>query len=148
METKGSHTAERLVVGQKVTVDIGAIAHGGHCVARFEGQVIFVRYGIPGEKAVVEITAVNSKMARGDAIEIVQASQHRVQAPCKYAAPGGCGGCDFQHIDLAYQRTLKAEVIKDQFARLGGMEIECEVLGVQPDDGLHWRTRMDFAIGD
>ena len=106
------------------------------------------RYGIPGEKAVVEITAVNSKMARGDAIEIIQASQHRVQAPCKYAVPGGCGGCDFQHIDIAYQRTLKAEVIKDQFARLGGMEIECEVLGVQPEDGLHWRTRMDFAIGD
>ena len=148
METNGSHSAERLVIGQKVTVDIGAIAHGGHCVARFEGQVIFVRYGIPGEKAVVEITAVNSKMARGDAIEISQASEHRVEAPCKYAVPGGCGGCDFQHIDLGYQRILKAEVIKDQFARLGGMEIECAVLAVEPSDGLHWRTRMDFAIGD
>ena len=139
---------ERLQVGEVVEVEVGKIAHGGHCVARFEGQVIFVRYGIPGERALVEITAVNSKMARGDAIEILEASKHRVVAPCEYAVPGGCGGCDFQHIDLAYQRELKADVIVEQFSRLGGLDTECEVLPVEPADGLHWRTRMDFAIGD
>jgi tRNA/tmRNA/rRNA uracil-C5-methylase (TrmA/RlmC/RlmD family) len=139
---------ERLVVGQQVTVDIEKIAHGGHCVARFEGQVIFVRYAIPGEKAVVEITSVNSKMARGDAQSIITPSAHRVEAPCKYAVPGGCGGCDFQHIDLAYQRELKAAVIVEQFSRLGGLDVDCEVQAVEPADGLHWRTRMDFAIGD
>ena len=139
---------ERLVIGQRVTVDIEKIAHGGHCVARFEGQVIFVRYAIPGERAVVEVTSVNSKMARGDAISIITPSVHRVTPPCKYAKPGGCGGCDFQHIDLAHQRTLKSEVIVEQFSRLGGMQVECEVLGVEPADGLHWRTRMDFAIGE
>ena len=141
-------TGERLVVGQQVTVEIEKIAHGGHCVARFEGQVIFVRYAIPGESALVEITSVNSKMARGDAISILSASPHRVEAPCKYAIPGGCGGCDFQHINLAYQRELKAAVIVEQFSRLGGLEISCEVKEVLPADGLHWRTRMDFAIGD
>ena len=139
---------ERLVVGQQVTVDIEKIAHGGHCVARFEGQVIFVRYAIPGERALVEITAVNSKMARGDAINIVTPSEHRIEAPCEYARPGGCGGCDFQHIDLDYQRVLKAQVIMEQFSRMGGIEVECEVRAVAPLDGLHWRTRMDFAIGD
>ena len=141
-------TGERLVVGQQVTVDIEKIAHGGHCVARHEGQVIFVRYAIPGEIALVEITSVNSKMARGDAISILSPSPHRVEAACKYAIPGGCGGCDFQHIDLAYQRELKAAVIVEQFSRLGGLEISCEVKEVLPADGLHWRTRMDFAIGD
>jgi tRNA/tmRNA/rRNA uracil-C5-methylase (TrmA/RlmC/RlmD family) len=141
-------TGERLEVGQQVTVDIEKIAHGGHCVARFEGQVIFVRYAIPGERALVEITAVNSKMARGDAISIVTPSEHRRTAPCQYARPGGCGGCDFQHIELDYQRTLKAQVIVEQFARLGGLDVSCEVKGVSPEDGLGWRTRMDFAIGD
>jgi predicted RNA-binding protein with TRAM domain len=47
---------DRLVVGQQVTVDVEKIAHGGHCVARFEGQVIFVRHAIPGERVLVEIT--------------------------------------------------------------------------------------------
>ena len=141
-------TGERLVVGQQVTVDIERIAHGGHCVARFEGQVVFVRYGIPGERALVEITSVNSKMARGDAIEILTPSGHRISAPCEYARPGGCGGCDFQHIDLDYQRVLKAQVIVEQFSRMGGIDVQCEVLAVEPSDGLHWRTRMDFAVGD
>lgn len=98
--SKAEPTGERLVVGQQVTVDIEAIAHGGHCVARFDNQVIFVRYAVPGERAVVAVTAVNSKMVRADAVSIITASPHRVQAPCSYARPGGCGGCDFQHIDL------------------------------------------------
>ena len=139
---------KRLAIGQRMTVDVEKIAHGGHCVARFEGQVIFVRYAIPGERAEVEVTSVNSKMARADAISIVTPSPHRVTAPCKYAKPGGCGGCDFQHIDLAHQRTLKSQVIVEQFSRLGGLDVQCEVLEVEPVNGLHWRTRMDFAIGD
>jgi tRNA/tmRNA/rRNA uracil-C5-methylase (TrmA/RlmC/RlmD family) len=145
---RASSSGPRLVIGQEVTVDIERIAHGGHCVARFDGQVIFVRYAIPGERAVVEITAVNSKMARGEAITIISPSVHRIKAPCKYAHPSGCGGCDFQHIDLAFQRELKSQVIIEQFSRLGGLDVQCEVRGVQPKDGLHWRTRMDFAIGE
>jgi tRNA/tmRNA/rRNA uracil-C5-methylase (TrmA/RlmC/RlmD family) len=117
-------------------------------VARWEGQVVFVRYAIPGERALIRITSVNSKIARADAIQILQASPHRVESPCKYAHPGGCGGCDFQHITLSEQRILKAKVIMEQFLRLGGLEIECEVKEVDPIDGLHWRTRMDLAIGE
>ena len=140
-------SGDRLAVGQKVTVDIEKIAHGGHCVARFEVQVIFVRHAIPGERALVEITAVNSKMARADALSIMLPSEHRRVAPCEYARPGGCGGCDFQHIDLDYQRELKSQVIVEQFLRLAGLEVSCEVKAVAPTDGLHWRTRVDFAIG-
>ena len=139
---------DRLVVGQQVTVDIEKIAHGGHCVARFEGQVIFVRHAIPGERALVEITAVNSKMVRADAQSITLPSEHRRVAPCEYARPGGCGGCDFQHIDLDYQRELKSQVIVEQFSRLAGLDVTCEVKAVEPSDGLHWRTRVDFAVGE
>jgi tRNA/tmRNA/rRNA uracil-C5-methylase (TrmA/RlmC/RlmD family) len=139
---------DRLVVGQQVTVDVEKIAHGGHCVARFEGQVIFVRHAIPGERVLVEITAVNSKMVRADAHSIILPSEHRRVAPCEYARPGGCGGCDFQHIDLDYQRELKSQVIVEQFSRLAGLDVTCEVKAVEPSDGLHWRTRVDFAIGE
>jgi len=139
---------DRLQVGAEIEVEIASVAHGGHCVARSEGQVIFVRYAIPGERALVRITSVNSKIARADVIQILTASPHRVESPCKYSRPGGCGGCDFQHIDLPYQRILKAQVITEQFSRLGGLEVACEVKEVEPGDGLRWRTRMDLAIGE
>jgi len=128
---------------------IGPIAHGGHFVARHNGQVIFVRHGITNELVKIKITAVSSKIAHADVIEVLTAAPSRVSAPCQYA--GKCGGCDFQHIDLVTQRKLKAEIIKEQFMRIGKIDLSSpgfnlEVIEVEPSDGLHWRTRMDFAV--
>ena len=125
---------------------IGGIAHGGHCVARHDGRVIFLRYAIPGEEVIAEITDVTSKFARGLAIEILKASPDRVSAPCNLARPGGCGGCDFQHIEISAQRKLKSQIVKEQFSRVAKMEVDVEVIGVDPANGLGWRTRMDFTV--
>ena len=35
--------------GPTVPVRVGAVAHGGFCVARHEGRVVFVRHALPGE---------------------------------------------------------------------------------------------------
>ena len=140
---------ERLEVGQVIELAIGPIAHGGHFVARHNGQVIFVRHGITNELVRIKITAVSSKIAHADVIEVLTAAPSRVNPPCQYA--GKCGGCDFQHIDLVTQRKLKAEIIKEQFMRIGKIDLPAlgfnlEVIEVEPSDGLHWRTRMDFAV--
>ncbi len=140
---------ERLEVGQVIELVIGPVAHGGHFVARHNGQVIFVRHGITNELVKIKITAVSSKIAHADVIEVLTAAPTRVTAPCQYA--GKCGGCDFQHIDLLTQRKLKAEIIKEQFMRIGKIDLPAlgfnlEVIEVEPSDGLHWRTRMDFAV--
>ena len=133
-------------IGDRIKVTIGGIAHGGHCVARQEGRVIFVRHAIPGEEVIVEVTDVTSKFARGDAIEILQSSPDRVSSQCKYSKPGGCGGCDFQHVSLHRQRELKSEVIREQFSRVAKMDVEIFVEEVLPTE--HWRTRMDFTISN
>jgi len=146
MESNIRTDESSLKVGDRITVEIGPIAHGGHFIARHKGQVVFVRYGITGEEAVVEITSTSSKLARGDAIEILKPSKDRVVPPCKYAVPGGCGGCDFQHIEISAQLELKRSVIREQFSRLGRIEMDLDVLPAEPTNGLHWRTRMDFAI--
>ena len=100
-------TSSGLSVGQLITLEIGPVAHGGHFIARHNGRVIFVRHAITGEKAVVRITSVTSKLAHGDAIEILSSSQDRVSSQCIYAGPSGCGGCDFQHISIEAQRIFK-----------------------------------------
>jgi len=60
-----------LHVGQRLTVDIEKIAHGGHFIARHESEngkkaVIFVRHAIPGEKVEIEITSTSSNFIRAD----------------------------------------------------------------------------------
>lgn len=126
------------------------MAHGGHCVARHEGQVVFVRHALPGERVVVQVTEgrVGDRFVRGDAVSVESASPHRVQAPCPYAAQRVCGGCDFQHATPAYQRELKAAVVREQFARVAGIDVDVVVQPVPGDeDGLRWRTRVEFAVG-
>jgi len=144
-------------VGDRVTVEIEAIAHGGHCVARYEGRVIFVRHAIPGEQVEVMITGLGPKgrYLQADAVRIIRPSSDRVEAPCEYASL--CGGCDFQHVQLSRQRELKAEVLREQLTRLGGVEAidgcplseAVEVVAVAGDnEGLNWRTRVRYAIDD
>jgi tRNA/tmRNA/rRNA uracil-C5-methylase (TrmA/RlmC/RlmD family) len=144
-------TAEprQLAVGDEVEVEVGAVAHGGHCVARHEGRVVFVRHTLPGERVRVRVTEAREgqRYVRADAVEVLTPSAHRVPAPCPYAGPGLCGGCDFQHVALPEQRRLKAAVVREQFARLAGLDVEVEVEPVAGDrDGLGWRTRVEFAV--
>ena len=134
-----------LQVGQRLTVDIEKIAHGGHFIARHESEngkkaVIFVRHAVPGEKVEIEITSTSSNFIRADVINVISPSPDRVQAPCAYSHRDGCGGCDFQHISISRQRTLKSEVIKEQFERIAKMDISVEVEEV--GEPLHWRTRV------
>ena len=144
-----SNAQERLKVGEVIEVQIGPVAHGGHFVARYNGQVIFVRHGITDELAKIKITSVSSKIAHADVIEVTKPSEHRVLPPCKYA--GSCGGCDFQHIEINAQREYKSVIVKEQFLRIGKMDLDAlgfdlKVQALEPINGLHWRTRMDFAV--
>ena len=130
---------------------VGPVAHGGHCVARLPApdlRVVFVRHALPGEEVVVEITegTDGDRFWRGDAVSVETASPDRVDAPCPYAGPGRCGGCDFQHVSLSAQRELKAAVVREQLSRLAGLETPVEVEPVPGDeDGLRWRTRMRYV---
>jgi len=138
-------STERAVlrVGQIIRVTIEKVAHGGHFIARYEGAVIFVRHGLPGEIVDVAITSIGSSFNRGDVVEVINASADRVEAPCSYANRNGCGGCDFQHVEISAQRRLKSQVITEQFSRIATMDITVEVEEVS--SSLGWRTQTTIG---
>jgi tRNA/tmRNA/rRNA uracil-C5-methylase (TrmA/RlmC/RlmD family) len=127
---------------------MSGVAHGGWCVARDAGgRVVFVRHALPGERVRARVTDATTTFARADAIEVLQPSPDRVEPRCAHARPGGCGGCDWQHADLAAQRRLKAEVVREQLRRIAGVERDVTVEPVPGDeDGLAWRTRVRFSV--
>src|SRR3954454_8579267 len=111
------------LVGEEYEVEVGPVAHGGHCIARTEeGQVLFVRHALPGERVVARVTEgeEGARFLRADAVSVVTASKDRIEAPCPYAGPGRCGGCDWQHAKPGAQRRLKGEVVAEQLQRLPG----------------------------
>jgi tRNA/tmRNA/rRNA uracil-C5-methylase (TrmA/RlmC/RlmD family) len=148
--------------GERCELTVGDVAHGGHCVARLGGpggQVVFVRHALPGERVVAEITEVHRGYLRADAVEVLRPSPDRVPAPCPWARPGACGGCDLQHVAPAAQREWKAAVVREQLRRLGGLTAEqVTALGVRvaalpgpagqlsAGSGLGWRTRVRYAV--
>lgn len=136
---------------ERVELTVDAVAPGGHCVARVDGQVVFVRHALPGERVVAEVTELHRGFARADAVEILTASPDRVEPPCPYARPGRCGGCDLQHVAPQAQPRWKSAVVREQLTRLGGRtEAEVDALGVRvealPGGLLGWRSRIRYAV--
>lgn len=145
----------------ELTVDVGPVAHGGHCVARHEGRVVFVRHGIPGEKVRVRLTesGPDAKFWRGDVVEVLEPSPDRVGhfwdladsvRSWSHRHPP-VGGAELGHITLDRQRNLKAEVLAEQLHRLAGVDLPITVEAVgEPGTpaaaGLAWRTRAGFAV--
>lgn len=131
-----------LSIGDVLTgIDIGAVAHGGHFVARHEGQVIFVRGCDTGEVVDIRITEVNRRYARAETIAVRTAGEYRVTPPCPVA--GRCGGCDFQHLEVSRVRELKRQVVAEQLQHLAGLEFTSEVIAVPPAP-FGWRRRMRY----
>ncbi|MFJ8629235.1 class I SAM-dependent RNA methyltransferase [Streptomyces sp. NPDC093568] len=147
------------LVGEEYEVEIGPVAHGGHCIARTDaGQVLFVRHTLPGERVVARVTEgeEGDRFLRADAVEILTASKDRIEAPCPFAGPGRCGGCDWQHAKPGAQRRLKGEVVAEQLQRLAGLTPEDVGWDgtVMPAEGdklpagqvPQWRTRVQYAV--
>jgi tRNA/tmRNA/rRNA uracil-C5-methylase (TrmA/RlmC/RlmD family) len=135
--------------GRTLELEVGAVAHGGHCVSRVDGRVVFVRHALPGELVLAEVTEDNGgSFCRADAVRVVRASDERVEPPCPLAAPGLCGGCDWQHATPAFQRELKGRVVSEQLQRLAGIERAVTVEEL-PGGPLAWRSRVRLvADGD
>lgn len=127
-------------------LEIGPVAHGGHCVARHEGRVVFVRHALPGERVLAVVTDdAGGSFCRADAISVRQAHPDRVAPSCTWARAGGCGGCDLQHASPSLQRELKTAVLREQLSRLAGLEHDVTVEEL-PGGPLGWRTRVRLAV--
>ncbi|MFF0448123.1 class I SAM-dependent RNA methyltransferase [Streptomyces sp. NPDC004609] len=155
------NVSDASLVGEEYEVEIGPVAHGGHCIARTgEGRVLFVRHTLPGEKVVARITEgdESSRFLRADAVRIIEAAKDRIEAPCPFSGPGRCGGCDWQHVKPGAQRRFKGEVIAEQLQRLAGLTPQEAgwdgTVMPAPGDKLPagevpaWRTRVQYAVDE
>ncbi|WGH84559.1 class I SAM-dependent RNA methyltransferase [Auritidibacter ignavus] len=141
-----------------LTLEVGVMAHGGHCVARHEGRVVFVRHAIPGEvvRAVVTSGGAKARFWRADTVNVIRGSEFRRAHQWKLAdslrayqaGRQPIGGAEYGHITLEHQRRLKAQVFRDTLNRIGRLAVEPQVTSVEADEptGLHWRTRNRFAV--
>lgn len=138
-------------VGDTFDVEVGAVAHGGHMVARVGDVVAFTRHALPGERVRIRVTDVRSKFVRADAVEVLRAHSERRAPLCRVA--GSCGGCDFQHATQRLQRELKLDVMREALLRQGRLPpdrvdhlLAEGVIDLGMDTG--WRSRMRYRVAE
>lgn len=137
-------------LGQEIELEIEKVAHGGIFVARHQGRVVFVSHTAPGE--IVKARIYEDKggsFARAETTEVVRASDQRVKHFWKEAEQQGAGGAEFGHLDLAYQRELKAAVLTEALDRMASISREVKVQiapGDELQNGLGYRTRVQLHV--
>jgi 23S rRNA (uracil1939-C5)-methyltransferase len=130
--------------GDVVEVDVESLAYGGNGVARLNGYVVFVRRGLPGDRVRARVTKVKRNHAEALAVDVVEPSSQRVEAPCAHYP--ACGGCRFQ--DLAYEAQLeqKRRQVEDSLRRLGGLESPPLEAIVPAESIFHYRNKLEYSF--
>ena len=90
--------------GDQLTgITLQTMAAEGKCIARHNGQVIFVQGGAPGDVVSISLTKIKSSFLEGRVVSIEAPSPFRSEPFCQHF--GLCGGCSWQHIQ--YREQLK-----------------------------------------
>lgn len=121
-------------------------AYGGDTIGRLpDGRVVFVPFGIPGEKVKIRIVNDKKKYARGELVEILEPSPQRIEPRCQHF--GTCGGCHYQHISYENQLKIKQRILRDQLERIGRLENPVIEPVVPSPKIFNYRNYVQFKIG-
>ena len=117
----------------------------GRGIARQEGLTLFVKDGLPGDRAQVRITRRKPNYAEAVLLHVERSSPQRITARCQHF--GRCGGCDLQHLDYAAQVAWKATQLAETLQHLGGLKALPPVMVAAMPEPWHYRNKMEFTFG-
>ena len=106
---------------QQLDILLEKHAYGGDGMGRLaDGRAVFVLFGLPGERVRIRLIEEKRGFARGELVEILEASPDRITPRCKHF--GVCGGCHYQNLPYEKQLEAKREILRDQLTRIGRIE--------------------------
>ncbi|WP_300382258.1 23S rRNA (uracil(1939)-C(5))-methyltransferase RlmD [Clostridium sp.] len=126
-------------------LDIIGIGYEGEGIAKIEGFPIFIQGAIIGEKVKVLIVKTNKGYAFGKLLEVIEASEDRVEPPCKYFER--CGGCTIQHMNYKKQLEFKHERVMDCVSKIGGLSKDLVKFPIGMDVPYRYRNKVQLPVG-
>ena len=137
--------AERITqAGDRATLSLTSWGRLGEAMAEFDGHIVFVAGGIPGELVVAEVVKVHRKYVSAKVVEVLEASPDRVEPPCPYY--GECTGCQWQHLSYQAQLESKHHKVADALQRVGGLEDPPVSDVIASPDQYGYRNHARFTI--
>ncbi len=136
---------------QILDITLSGLSYGGDALGRvptgdkeFADRVVFVPFGLPGERVRVRIVEERRSFARGQLLEVLEASPERIAARCKHF--GICGGCHYQHMPYEAQLRAKTEILRDQLRRIGHIQDPPIKQAVPSPDPWNYRNQVQFHM--
>lgn len=121
------------------------LAYPGQAFGRdHQGRMIFAPFGLPGEKARVEIEQEHKRWAQAHILEILTPAPQRIIPRCRHFI--SCGGCHYQHMPYAMQLEVKREIVGDQLRRLAGLQDPYVEATVASPSAWHTRNHVQFHL--
>jgi 23S rRNA (uracil1939-C5)-methyltransferase len=114
-----------MAMGELFSAPVERIAAGGAGVLSLRGKRIFMDLAAPGDTVAGRILLEKSGWAQAGLVAVESPSPARVTPRCPLF--GTCGGCSLQHLDYEAQAGEKALILRDAFARLGGIVLPAEL---------------------
>jgi 23S rRNA (uracil1939-C5)-methyltransferase len=134
-----------------VELTLTTLTYGGDSMGRLNdpltetsGRAVFVPFGLPGERVRVRLTAEKKNFARGEIVEILEASKDRIRPKCIHF--GECGGCHYQNLSYEDQLTAKTEILIDQLKRIGKIENPPVQAMVPCPNPWNYRNHIQFSL--
>ena len=127
-------------------VEIVDAGSEGMSVAKPEGRVIFIPFGVPGDVVNLEVFKKKKNYFEGRILQIKKPSEKRVTPVCQHF--GLCGGCKWQQMDYRWQLYYKQKQVKDNFDRIGKVEYPeiRPILGCERQ--YFYRNKLEYAFSN
>jgi 23S rRNA (uracil1939-C5)-methyltransferase len=129
--------------GQLVELTVEKAVYQGLGLARLDGQVVFVRRGVPGERVRARVVSVARGYVRAEIDVVLAASSERRVSPCALFAR--CGGCAHQDMTYGAQLRMKEAILLESLSRAGVPWTSGVPVHPSPEEG--WRTRARLHVG-
>jgi 23S rRNA (uracil1939-C5)-methyltransferase len=130
---------------------LNTLTYGGDAMGRLDdpltgtgGRAVFVPFGLPGERVRVRLTTEKKNFARGEIVEILEASKDRIQPRCRHFSE--CGGCHYQNLPYENQLAAKTEILIDQLKRIGKIENPPVQPMVASPNPWNYRNHIQFSL--
>ncbi len=122
------------------------MAAEGKCVARINGQAVFVEGVAPGDLVDLFITKRKRNFLEGRVIKLLKLSEHHREPFCKHF--DRCGGCKWQQVAYEMQLKSKRQQVIDNFERIGKFPFPEVNEIIAADETTHYRNKLEYTFSN
>ena len=134
-----------VVKNNEYILDIISVGYEGEGIAKIDGYPIFIEGAILGEKVKVLIVKAKKNYAYGKLLEVIEASEERIEPKCKVYKR--CGGCTVQHMNYKKQLDYKFERVKDCISKIGGLDSSLVEYPIGMKEPERYRNKVQLPVG-